>query len=121
MSFCNVWNLLSSMNGLSYRYNSDGVRFKKVINGLTTTYYLDGEKILGEDRSDGTQLRYFYDIDGLCGIKYNDTHYKCVRNAYGDIVMLTNNGLPTATTLTAIVKVMTWTGMRIRIVISSAT
>ena len=79
-----------------YYYNCNGVRYKKVSNGETTTYYLDGEKILGEDRSDGTQLRYFYDIDGLCGIKYNDTYYKCVRNAYGDIVMLTSSGLPTA-------------------------
>ena len=46
-----------------------GARVQKKANGVTTTYYLDGDKILGEDRSDGTKLRYFYDIDGLCGIK----------------------------------------------------
>ena len=79
-----------------YYYNCNGVRYKKVNNGVTTTYYLDGEKILGEDRSDGTKLRYFYDIDGLCGMEYNGTRYNYVRNAYGDIVMLTSSGLPTA-------------------------
>ena len=84
-----------------YYYNCNGVRYKKVSNGETTTYYLDGEKILGEDRTDSkgnitARLRYFYDIDGLCGVRYNDATYKYVRNAYGDIVMLTSNGLPEA-------------------------
>ena len=89
-------NLLSEMSGFLYNYNCNGVRYQKYANGVTTTYYLDGEKILGEDRSDGTKLRYFYDIDGLCGMEYNGTRYNYVRNAYGDIVMLTSSGLPTA-------------------------
>ena len=49
---------------------------------------------MGEDRRDSsgnvTKLRYFYDIDGLCGIRYNGTNYIVVRNAHGDVVMLLN-------------------------------
>ena len=49
---------------------------------------------MGEDRRDSsgnvTKLRYFYDIDGLCGIRYNGTNYVVVRNAHGDVVMLLN-------------------------------
>ena len=85
-------NLLSEMNGFLYNYNCNGVRYQKYANGVTTTYYLDGEKILGEDRSDGTKLRYFYDIDGLCGIEYNGTRYNYVRNAYGDVIAITSYG-----------------------------
>ena len=77
-----------------YLYNCDGVRYQKVVGDVTTTYYLDGAKILGEDRSDGTELRYFYDIDGLCGIRYNGNNYVIVRNAYGDIVMIMHDEKP---------------------------
>ena len=87
--------LLSSITNIAnYSYNCDGVRCKKERpGGNITTYYLDGAKILGEDRKDSNgntvRLRYFYDIDGLCGISYNDTYYKCARNAYGDIMLIT--------------------------------
>lgn len=81
-------NFLASVGSNTYLYNAEGVRYKKVVNGATTDYYLDGNKILGEDRTDGKKLRYFYDIDGLCGIRYNGKNYVVVRNAYGDVVML---------------------------------
>ena len=86
-------NLLSNVGSdISYYYNKDGVRFKKIVNNTTTIYYLDGNKILGESRSDGTEIRYFYDIDGLSGIRYNSTNYEYVRNAFGDIIMITKDG-----------------------------
>ena len=88
-------NLLSAISSTgNYYYNCDGVRYKKVSGGVTTEYYLDGDKILGEDRSDGKKLRYFYDIDGLCGVRYNGKDYEYVRNPYGDIVMIVIDGLP---------------------------
>ena len=85
-------NLLSEMSGFLYNYNCNGVRYQKYANGVTTTYYLDGEKILGEDRSDGTKLRYFYDIDGISGIICNGNKYECVRNAYGDVILIVQGG-----------------------------
>lgn len=42
---------------------------------MSTEYYRDGAKILGESRSDGKELRYFYDHDGLIGFKYNGNYY----------------------------------------------
>ena len=38
-------NLLSSIGlDISYFYNKDGVRFKKIVNNATTIYYLDDNK-----------------------------------------------------------------------------
>lgn len=89
-------NLLSSINNsINYYYNCDGVRFKKVIGGVTTEFYLDGNKILGEVRG-GKKLIYFYDADGLCGVRYNEVNYVYVRNAFGDIVMIASGGKPVA-------------------------
>ena len=80
-------NLLCGINNdVAYSYNADGVRFQKIANGITTKFHLDGDKILGEDRSDGKKLRYFYDIDGLCGFKCGLDYYAYLRNPYGDIV-----------------------------------
>lgn len=90
-------NLLAGIgSSISYSYNAEGVRWRKVANGVTTMYYLDGDKILGEDRSDGKKLRYFYDIDGVCGVRYNNTNYEYVRNAYGDVVMIVSGTFPVA-------------------------
>jgi len=68
-----------------YSYNHQGVRFKKTAGkrtsgapngpqtweGVTTEYWLDGDKILGEDRTDGKQLRYNYDLRGLSSVDYS--------------------------------------------------
>ena len=86
---------MSGVGNNTYTYDMRGARVKKVSGGVTTTYYLDGNKILGEDRSDGTKLRYFYDIDGLCGIKVGDNrYYKCIRNAFGDVVLIVSGKDP---------------------------
>ena len=86
-------NLLESFNGIAnYTYAYNGVRYTKTVNGITTTYIYDGNKLLGEDRSDGKKLRYFYDAQGICGFRYNnngsvrDIIY--VKNALGDVVYL---------------------------------
>ena len=89
-------NFLASVGSSTYTYDMRGARVKKIANGVTTTYYLDGDKILGEDRSDGKKLRYFYDIDGLCGVRYNKTNYIYVRNAFGDVVMIVKDKKPVA-------------------------
>ena len=80
-----------------YVYNHKCVRTKKVIDGKTTQYYLDGAKILGEDRSDNKKIRYFYDHDGLVGFRLyygnerND--YEYVKDAQGNIIaILSANG-----------------------------
>jgi len=86
-------HLLNTFDGNSYGYNHQGVRVSKTVDGVTTTYYLDGDKILGEDRSNGIRLRYVYDATGLQGfwapsssgqVPFSFHHY--IKDALGNIV-----------------------------------
>ena len=33
---------------MTFTYNEDGIRTSKTVNGVTTTYYLNGSQIIGE-------------------------------------------------------------------------
>jgi RHS repeat-associated protein len=72
----------------SYTYNQNGIRDSKTVNGVTTTYYLDGTKVLYE--SDGiNNIYYTYDVDGtLISMNYNGSEYYYVFNALGDVTHL---------------------------------
>lgn len=97
-----VGGRLVSAGGVKYSYNAEGIRCKKtsVANGISERMYLDGGKILGEDRAD-CKLRYFYDATGLKRIRKIDGDriydYECVKDRQGSIVMLidVNSGLVT--------------------------
>lgn len=87
----NLLNQITTGNAtINYEYNHRCVRFKKSVGGITTDYYLDGAKILGESRSDGKELRYFYDHDGLMGFKYNGMYYGYVKDGQDNIVAIVN-------------------------------
>ncbi|QVK16927.1 hypothetical protein KHQ81_08440 [Mycoplasmatota bacterium] len=65
-------NLLKKYIGskiATYSYNNQGIRFKKEISGNTTTYYLDGAKLLGERLSNGKEIRYMYNAEGIMGFQ----------------------------------------------------
>ena len=34
---------------MSFTYNAEGIRTSKTVNGVTTTYYLSGSQIIGEE------------------------------------------------------------------------
>ena len=70
---------------ITYKYNDNGYRTSKTVNGVTTTYYLEGSKVLYE--TDGTNhIYYSYDVDGsLLSITYNGTEYYYTFNALGDV------------------------------------
>ncbi len=81
----------------NYKYDREGRRFekrvKKLISEVTTKFYYDGKKLLGEDRSDGKKLRYFYDLTGVCGFGYKDgdkewEYYTYVKNMEGSVVLI---------------------------------
>ena len=86
--------LLSSVGGASFTYNADGRRYTKAYGGVTATYYYDEDMLLGENRSDGKKLRYFYDSEGMCGFRYYNgsawTEYVYVKNAKGDVLAILN-------------------------------
>ncbi len=71
---------------ITFKYNSNGIRTEKTVNGVTTTYYLDGDKVIYETDGINT-INYYYDIDGtLIGFNYNNTDYFYARNIFGDII-----------------------------------
>lgn len=71
------------------------MRYKKTAGDVTTTYFYNGNTLLGENRSDGKQLRYFYDVTGICGFSCKDglqtTYYTYVKDVLGNIVMIKND------------------------------
>ena len=89
------WNgrQLSSLSGngttASYKYDADGLRSYKKVNGVETTYQYVGDKLMYEKRG-ATEFYYYYNSFGnLAGIKYvqNGTEYMvyAVCNMRGDV------------------------------------
>ena len=63
------------------------MRYKKIVDGNTTDYYLDGTKILGENRiGHGGLILYFYDETGIAGMRYQGAYYYFEKNLLGDVV-----------------------------------
>ena len=79
-----------------YTYNADGIRIKKVANGITYTYFVDDNGSLIGEKREGTgvnlRLTYEYDSTGICAFGYSDTitgqrgklYYQ--KNVQGDII-----------------------------------
>ncbi len=84
---------VADKNGVSnYEYNVEGVRFRKTCGDVITQYYLDGNRILGEDRlsqeNPAKEIRYFYDAEGLMGFRYNNSDYLYVKDVFNNISMI---------------------------------
>lgn len=74
----------------SYNYNESGIRTDKTVNGTTTTYQLDGSKIVSENRN-GNIIQYYYDeTNSVIGLRYNGNDYFFRRNLQGDISAILN-------------------------------
>ncbi|MGY0374233.1 RHS repeat-associated core domain-containing protein [Clostridium sp. JNZ J1-5] len=80
---------------ISFKYNVDGIRTEKTVNGVTTKYHLVGDRVTFEEN--GTdKIYYTYDSAGQL-ISMNLTssstpsingEYYYIRNAQGDIIGL---------------------------------
>ena len=81
-------NLLSKYGTYNYFNNYQGRRYKKIVNGVTTYFYLDGNKILGEDRSDGKKIRYYYNMNGIAGFTYLGLVFKYVIDVLGNVTKI---------------------------------
>ena len=104
LSYIGGWNftweqgrrLSTASNGsdsISYKYNSDGIRTSKTVNGTTTNFYLDDGDIAWQ--SDGTNTLHFaYDGSGsLTYLNYNGQIYYYERNAQNDVVGLVDSNM----------------------------
>lgn len=77
-------------NNISYKYNLNGIRTSKVVNNVEVNYYLEGTKIIFENRN-GTMLYYLYNGDELLGFVYNGNIYYYHKNVLGDILGIINS------------------------------
>ncbi len=82
-----------------YSYNHQGIRYRKKcieeVTGMSpivknVNYYLSGNFILGEDWTDNNgnitkKLRYFYDADGICGIRYDGYNFTLIKDSLGNV------------------------------------
>ena len=90
--------LTKGSTSVSYKYNSDGIRYEKTVNGVVHKYYLMGSTITAETIIDGTNtthIEYFYDSYGPYGFSIDGTFYYYVKNLQGDITQIRdeNNNL----------------------------
>ena len=78
---------------VSYQYDSNSIRTKKTVDGVTTEYFLNGSTVLTQVTGD-TQLDFFYDDLGnaLGFIKNSTDKYYYIRNLQNDIVGILDSG-----------------------------
>ena len=91
----NSRNLLSTIVGNSfiyrYTYNYQGIRSSKTLNNTHIKFYLDERRIIGEDwyengaHSITKKIRYFYDNEGICGLKYDNYYFKLIKDSLGNV------------------------------------
>ena len=75
-----------SNNLINYKYNHDGVRISKKINGIETKYFLEGRDIVFEKTGNNTIYYIRNMLNDLIGFKYNELLYYYVKNAQNDII-----------------------------------
>ena len=71
---------------INYKYNRDGIRTSKIINGIETSYYLEKDDIIFEKTNNSVIYYIRNDIDDLVGFKYNNQFYYYIKNHFGDII-----------------------------------
>ncbi len=81
-------SIIGNGQNISYKYNDVGIRTEKKVDGITTKYYLSGNRVILEDN--GTdKLYYTYDSnDNLVSMNLNGLEYYYIRNGQGDIIGL---------------------------------
>ncbi len=78
----------SGSNTYSYKYDADGIRTSKTVNGTKTEFFLNGSQILAQKTGDTTML-FFYDSTGKrVGFANGDTLYYYLYNVQGDVVAI---------------------------------
>ena len=84
----------SGYGNISFTYNSDGMRTSKTVRSVTTYYFWEGTKLIGEKTGDDVYM-YMYDAEGSpIGFKYSNslydhryfTSYFYEKNLQGDII-----------------------------------
>ena len=81
-------SMVKTGTNAQFTYDHNGLRIKKVVNGVTTNYTLNGKNIVHMTQG-SHDLHFFYDAQGKPGmVTYNDVDYFYVYNLQGDVVAL---------------------------------
>lgn len=94
----NLTMIVGDQINATYKYNDEGIRTEKTVDGVTTTYHLVGDKVSYETNGTDT-IYYSYDANNsLVAMKLNDDYYYYIRNGQGDITgILDSNGTQVVT------------------------
>ena len=78
---------------IQYKYDHNGLRIAKVVNGVETKYILNGKQLTHLHRGNDW-MHFFYDAQGRpAKVRYNGTIYSYILNLQGDIVgIIDTNG-----------------------------
>lgn len=98
----NYYSTTDYIKKCDYYYNYQGVRYKKRIKQSSTKtqyvkYYLDGSRILGEDwsysnGSSSKSMRYFYDAEGIAGLRYDGCNFTFIKDPLGNVSKILYQG-----------------------------
>lgn len=82
---------LTSINGtnIKYQYNDAGIRTSKEVNGVTTDYYLIGDKVGSLCKGGSSKLFFHYnERNMLVGFEYDKENYLYSRDLTGNITSI---------------------------------
>lgn len=84
----------SAEQSVSFTYNHDGIRTSKTVNGVTTTYKVDENNNVIEQRDGTDVVRFVYDSSNTpLYMEYQEQIYYYEKNLQGDIIaLLDGNG-----------------------------
>lgn len=91
----------ASGKNVTYRYNTDGIRIGKTVNGVNTEYLVDTAGAIHAMKQGNHTLIFMYDSTGrregfVCySDTYGDAAYYYLYNAQGDVIGLTDGSLNT--------------------------
>ena len=86
-------SMMKTGTNAQFTYDHNGLRIKKVVNGVTTNYTLNGKNIVHVTQG-SNDLHFFYDAQNKPAmVRFNGTDYFYVYNLQGDVVaMIDTNG-----------------------------
>ena len=80
--------ITNGSNTYNYKYNADGIRTSKTVNGTTTELFLNGSQILAQKTGDSV-MRFFYDSTGKrVGFANGTMLFYYLYNVQGDVIAI---------------------------------
>ena len=83
---------------ISYKYNADGLRSQKIVNGVRTDYFYDGEQLVKQVTGNQEIWLLYNDDKATTGFELNGEAYYYKKNIQGDVIgIYDSNGVEKVT------------------------